>query len=369
MELDNQEILRHGVVPTTRYDQRPPEAPIIFVPHPHTDGITGGQPALVIRPSFEGADASQFTEEQIRLITNGAAAQSASGAGRSWKWEYRREAQPILDHLYLGPSSAARDRDFLVREGITMVLAVQDSRFPTNIYIGAQRVAESLGIALETVGVASLMDLIRAFPEITRIINTHLLQVYRAQGRDLFPDPNTGLTEKVAIDTSNYKHGKVLLVCETGNERSAAAAAAYIMSVYDANLITAMQFVSLKRFCAVFSEDAKQLLLSYNDILTAQRQVHAARNAAIDNNGNHDGSKASEVPMQSIIKRTIEEFAERGDYEPEQRETGESYRYTPFVDQSGGDGGASHNPEQQRVDHRMGRSPPPGRAARFGDFV
>ncbi|KAK3081559.1 hypothetical protein LTR53_020464, partial [Teratosphaeriaceae sp. CCFEE 6253] len=73
------------------------------------------------------------------------------------------------------------------------------------------------------------------------------------------------------------KVGKVLVFCESGNERSAGVVAAYLMETHaDVDFIKAMQLVQAQRFCANFDDAMKRLLQGYWDILRAGRQVAAA---------------------------------------------------------------------------------------------
>ena len=78
-------------------------------------------------------------------------------------------------------------------------------------------------------------------------------------------------------DGSGSGGGKVLLFCESGNGRSAAVAAAYVMTMFDTDLTRALQFVSGQRFCANFDDETKFLLKSYEDILVARRSVNRSR--------------------------------------------------------------------------------------------
>ena len=67
--------------------------------------------------------------------------------------------------------------------------------------------------------------------------------------------------------------GKVLVFCESGNERSAAFVVAFIMNIYGLELIPAIQYVQSQRFCVAFDDDLKFMLNSYQEILKAQRSL------------------------------------------------------------------------------------------------
>ncbi|KAG9619567.1 phosphatases II, partial [Aureobasidium melanogenum] len=71
---------------------------------------------------------------------------------------------------------------------------------------------------------------------------------------------------------NSIPNAKVLVFCESGNERSAAVVAAYLMEILaDVDHIKAMQIVQAQRFCVNFDDNVKRLLQGYWDILQARR--------------------------------------------------------------------------------------------------
>jgi len=158
-----------------------------------------------------------------------------------WKYPWRREAQAILAFLYLGPASIARNMDFLKKEGITMLLVVRDSVSAAQGLYNGQKAADELGIPSIFINVTNNQDLIRAFPVAIEKINQHLEEEFLKQGGLHKPQnqvpgkPNTW--------------GKILVFCESGNERSPAVVAAYLMAMYHIDLIAAIQYIQQRRFC------------------------------------------------------------------------------------------------------------------------
>ncbi|EFX03084.1 putative dual specificity protein phosphatase 3 [Grosmannia clavigera kw1407] len=213
--------------------------------------------SMSMRPSMLNAAIMGLSAEQLHQVT-GSRPQTAQHNTHSWTYEKRRVAQPVLDFMYLGPSSVARDRDFLRRAGITMLLATRDSRMAEARLLSVGRTACELGIAVHYVDVFEDRrgELIRALPGVVRTINEHMMQQFQQAGSD-----------------NGAGAGRVLVFCETGNERSAAVVAAYILTVYGVSLIEALQFVNACRFCTSFDEDTKGMLLNYCEILQAQRDV------------------------------------------------------------------------------------------------
>ncbi|KAK4460955.1 putative fmi2 protein [Cladorrhinum samala] len=283
MEIDNDfpMPIAPGVSATAPFTARPPSPPYIHVPTITERGQ--GTTSISIAPSFSDVDSSQLTEADLRLITSGGALQSARDSSNTWKYESRRLAQPIVDFLYLGPSSVVRDQAFLRSAGITLLLAIRDARFE-GMFANLKKTADAVGIDADAVDIIPGQDLIKAFGVVVKKINEHLLRVYRSGQEN---------------GDGSGKKGKVLICCETGNDRSALMAAAYIMTVFGLDLVTTVQFMTLQRFCVTFGDDSKFLLQTYEDILRARRDVSRARGEMGPETG--DSLKAQ-------IKRRVEEL-------------------------------------------------------------
>ncbi|KAK4163188.1 protein-tyrosine phosphatase-like protein [Cladorrhinum sp. PSN259] len=282
MEIDHDPTplpIAPGVSATAPFTTRPPSPPYIHVPTITQRGQ--GTTSMSIAPSFSDVDSTQLTEADLRKITSGGALQSATDSSNTWKYESRRQAQPILDFLYLGPSSVTKDHAFLTSAGITLILAIRDARFG-GMFANCQRAANTLGISADTVDITPGQDLIKSFGVVVKIINEHLLHVYSASNGD--------------------RKGRVLICCETGNDRSALMAAAYIMTVFGLDLVTTVQFMTLQRFCVTFGDEMKFLLQTYDDILRARRDVSRARGGA------GPGAQQGGDTWKAQIKRRVEEM-------------------------------------------------------------
>lgn len=263
--------LADGVSRTASFTNRPPSPPYIHVPTPVGDET---ETALTITPSYDFVDSSLLSAEDINIIT-GKRDQRATSVvmNQSWRYEDRRKAQPVLDFLYLGPLSVVRDRAWLQQEGITMLLAARDATMAEARVMSLDKAAAELGIEAAYVDVAGRQELIRSFPAAVAKINDHLLRVYKWQAQQVVVGEGQQAT---AIDTSTFRRGKVLVFCETGNERSAAIVAAYLMTMYAKDVVGAVQFISAQRFCTNFDDESKYLLQSYGDILDAKRTMTKA---------------------------------------------------------------------------------------------
>jgi serine/threonine/tyrosine-interacting protein len=184
----------------------------------------------------------------------------SASLNRDWKYPHRREAQAILPFLFLGPSAAARDTEYLQRNGITLLLAIRNTASAHARLLSGGNIANKLGISSDHVDVEGNQQLIAAFPKAVKIVNDHLIDVHRLR--------QSGATQL---------SGKVLVFCESGNERSAAVVAAYIMATFSMDMIHTIQFIQSQRFSVAFDDGLKLLLQSYEQLLQARSSVAWAR--------------------------------------------------------------------------------------------
>lgn len=302
-------------VPVAPYARRPPSPPFIPVPGSH-DTMWGAIPKML--PAYENIDSSQLTQRDIEIITQNTA-QVADQEPGDWSYEQRREAQKILDFLYLGPSNVIRDHAFLQRTGITLLLIARDARMASQRLMSAEKAVEALGIQAVYVDVENTQQLVPAFPRAVEAINQHLLATYHGQ-------------TQVPFNGTPLRRGKVLITCETGNDRSAAIAAAYIMAVYGESMTSTIRFMSVQRFCCCWDEDIKRKLQSWEDILKARSQVAAQSRSA-------SSSRFQKVEFEMHSKRGLDDLMDTDDGDAaglidEDRFIGRS-AFVPFVDKDG----------------------------------
>lgn len=281
--------------------------------YPHKNGIytyrVPTPPRIVVPPPQLNSEALP----DIHLGASNALPSSGPGYDRlvsqnavlEWSYERRREAQMILPYLYLGPMTVAKDEEWLKRTGITMVLGVRQKHdaFKVKLMDGAMKRVESWGIQAEVADLRDLPDLIHAFPQTTSLINTHLAAVHSRTG----------------------ELGKVLVFCESGNERSAGVIAAYLMETHEGvDFIKAMQLCQAQRFCVNFDDAMKRLLQGYWDILCAKRAV-----ASYTSEG-----AADRAPTPAKGKRGLERDEDEDmDMDGDDVERFGGRSFAPFVDQ------------------------------------
>ena len=217
-----------------------------------------------------------------------------------WKYEQRRMAQQILPFLYLGPMSAAKDRNFLMKEGITMVMAVRNTMSAQARLLGS-KAAQELGIDTTMIDVAGNQELIAAFTRAIEAINSHLSSMYQ---QDQIRRTQAAATGQPHLQSTP---GKVLVFCETGNERSATLVTAYVMAMYATDLVKAIQIVQAQRFAVAFDDSLRNLLLTYETILKAKRDVVQADNGLFGAPGGIRSSTGGDIEAGKRSKRTFDD--------------------------------------------------------------
>lgn len=278
-------------LPAQAWSYRVPSPPSVHVPPPRLNAR--GIPDFQLSQNPQDFEYNGFANiEFLKTVTYDNLV--TTNALLDWKYERRRQAQQILPFLFLGPYMAARDSAFLQRESITMVVAVRDTLSAQAKLLGS-KAAESLGILSRTVDVAGNQELIAAFPIAIELINQHL--------SDQFNSRHSQPLNSIGPGSSITTPGKVLVFCETGNERSAALIVAYLMAMYSMECVKAMQFTQAQRFAISIDDPMKHLLQTYESILKAKRDVmRAAESSTHFDTENQTGNGAK--PLQHG-KRTL----------------------------------------------------------------
>lgn len=166
----------------------------------------------------------------------------------NWDYKQRHTAQEIMPYLYLGPMAIAKDVAFLKEHKFTMALAIRPKK--GSFMQGAMNKLEEMGIEVYSVDVETSDQLVKTFPEANDLLVNHFASYF----------DKTGET------------AKALIFCESGNDRSAAITAAFLMAVHDdVDFVKAIQICQCVRFCCNFDDTLKRQLQLYDDLLQAQR--------------------------------------------------------------------------------------------------
>lgn len=291
--------------PNNAYTAGLPAPPRILIPPP------------TLNPEIRQFDGSNHPSLEHMMVSSESSTLPTSL--QDWKYESRREAQQILNHLWLGPLSAARTVEFVKRENITLLLAIRSA-----MTAKAKLLATQLpGVRFESIDVSGNQELIGQFQHATDIIDGHYLS-------GLGDDCPIGLSipingrELHAYQRSYFQAnrslppgGKTLLFCESGNERSAAVAAAYVMQHLGGSAVQAIQHVQSRRFCVCFDDSMKWLLQSYEPIWTARRQAYVESRSNGQLGPGQPGS-GGVSPLRGDKKRTLEEYDDEDGESPVQ---------------------------------------------------
>jgi serine/threonine/tyrosine-interacting protein len=241
------------------YVQHRPEAPRYVVPPPNLDYNTGN-PVFTLTNAAPRVDVSpEYGNPAFLrgLVSHGA--YHVKHLGLEWRYDQRRAAQKILPFLLLGPGTVAQDLNFIRTQGITMLVAVRSAsavRLQAKL-LDPSKFASSAGLQTLTLDLDSPYDTITKLPHAIKAINDHLEQ-------------SCNSTLPASLDSIP---AKVLVFCESGNDRSATVVTAYLMVLYGLGAVEAMQLVQSQRFCLAIEDWSKNMLQTFEDILQAKRDV------------------------------------------------------------------------------------------------
>lgn len=279
-------------VPSSAWTGPLSDIPRINIPPPPVDFSQESAEVKFSHPTTVEYESNQFGSPVFLRSLVGDGAVTVTQRISEWRYTERREYQPILPFLFVGPLSVTKDLDSLRATGFTLLISIRSG---LQRCMDADKVADKLGIQSLNVDINGPNSLNREFPRAIKFLNDHL---------------ETGTDARTIASSSTYAgSGKVLVYCETGNDKSAAFAAAYMMAVYGFDMIGAVQFVQSQRFSTAISEGVKHALDTFGALLAAIMDVSRAnRVTAATSNDLHRPSASendgSAVPVRS--KRTMD---------------------------------------------------------------
>ena len=218
----------------------------------------------------------------------------------------RRTAQAILPFLLLGPSTVARDIEYVRDTAITMMISVRSAVAARAApkYMDPSVFASSAGLTTITLDLDSPYDLITRLPQTIKAMNDHL-------------EKNCTMGASGEIEHIN---SKILVFCESGNERSTALVAAYLMVFFGVDVVNAMQIIQSQRFCIAPEDSMKNMLTTFEDVLKAKREVTVQRSLGVT------GNKSSKRNVDMVY----DEEDEMMDGERSSEDSGTRRDWAPF---------------------------------------
>lgn len=285
-----------SVSPNAPYTNGPPSPPLIPVPVPG-----------------KGRESRPFVE----LVPKGTTMANSPGlrcvheiaheGAEDWNYDQRWSAQPIIEGICLGPTNVVRDHSYLQSTGITMVVVVCSNWVKNNRLKSVTMAGEVLGLDSQYIALENDAQIIHDLDNV--------FQLFAAHGKRL---DDLG------------QQSKILVTCETGNDRSAAVVAAFIMALYGESMITVLQFMSLKRFCINFSEDTKRMLLAWQDIVAASSSLQQHNSSLVS--GASALPQTAKLPAKKRSRERSPDIAMEIDDDSERFVGREDF--VPFIDKN-----------------------------------
>ncbi|PYH64149.1 dual specificity protein phosphatase family protein [Aspergillus vadensis CBS 113365] len=218
-----------------------------------------------------------------------------------WRYEKRRQVHQILPFLYLGPWSCLADRGWLNQEGVTLLLGIRHSQLAKAGLLSGAKTAAELNIMTASIDYQNNQDLISKLPDVIRGINEHI-------------------ASSVPLGLSRSTGKKVLVFCETGNS-SALVVMAYLMVMLNISPMKALDLVQSQRLSVIVDGPASQLLLAFEAIIVAKRDVERVRRASMldtsaslkkrTNSRDTDDMDIDEIEFWDLERKPLAPFQDR----------------------------------------------------------
>jgi hypothetical protein len=298
------------------------EPPRVYIPPPDLD-YENGKPSFHVSSIPFVQTSHEYGNPAFLKALNACHQLHMSHTMHSWQYEMRRTAQPILPFLWLGPSSIARDSNFVKRHDITLLVAVRRSSavLARSTFLDPSAFASSAGLASMTFDFEGPHDFLRTVRLTIRAINDHL---------------EATIVEQPVEEEGLNMRGKALIFCESGNDRSPVLVAAYLIIVFGITAISAIHVIQSQRFCITMSDEMKNMLLDLEQINVAERQVLSSNNTARPFEVRLKQQGTIFKPLQKPNKRCIDDVYDSDEdmfSEPHQRhDAGIRQGVAPFAD-------------------------------------
>ncbi|KAL2431802.1 hypothetical protein ABEF95_013991 [Exophiala dermatitidis] len=287
-------------------DRRLFEPPRVQIPPPVLDYGNGKPRIRVTSAPCEHASGEYGDPTFLRALTT-CCDLNMRHTMLSWRYEMRRTAQPILPFLYIGPSSAARDSEFVKSTGITLLVGVRNAASVKKrpAFLDPALFSSGEGISALTFDFDSPYDFIRNVRGTIKAINDHLAQT----------------CIKTPPEDVHDVAGKALIFCESGNDRSPVMVAAYLMVAFGVSAVSAVHMIQSQRFSITMSDEMKNVLMDFQEIIEAERQVSSFNSSLVSSRDppNHQQASSLRIPYRPS-KRNLDDV-----YEPEE-DSGPQYR-------------------------------------------
>lgn len=231
-----------------------------------------------------------------------------------WKYDSRRKAQAILPFLHLGPTPVARDPAYISENNISLVIAVRSARAATSQpkLLDPARFPSCDNVQTATFDVDSPYDVITRIKPILKLMTDHL----------------ESRTADTAINSLDDIGGKILVFCETGNDRSPVLVAAYLMLVYGIAWHESLNLIHAYRFSVSLSGSMNEMLKTLDGTFRAEADTAAVFNSVSGQQASLRGGAEGRRPF----KRTIDDAYDSDETMTDDHEVATRPGIAPFID-------------------------------------
>lgn len=232
---------------------------------------------------------------------------------RTWKYGDRHTAQPTLPFLYLGPHTVARDAVWLAEHDITMVIAVRSAQSAavSPRLLDPARFPACQNLLTATFDVDSPYEVITRVKPILKLMTDHLET--QTAGRSLTTLDDIG--------------GRILVFCESGNERSPVLVAAWLMMVFGITWSDSLNLIHAFRFSIALTSGMNEMLSTLQMVLKAEADAAEAQRGM-------DGQEMNTQSTTSRMKRSIDDAYDSDDTMTDEMEVAPRTGIAPFLDKN-----------------------------------
>lgn len=296
------------------YNQNVAYQPHPTILEPAEYNTENGVLQLTYRP-FQMNSTTYGNPALLRAMSAVALAPIAYAANKySWKYDSRHKAQAVLPFLHLGPAPIARDATYITQNGISMVIAVRSaqSAIAQPKWLDPSRFPSCANLQTATFDVDGPFDVIQRIKPMLKTMTDHL----------------EARTVDRTISSLTDVGGKILVFCESGNDRSPVLVVAYLMLVYGIAWHESLNLIHAYRFSVSLSGNMNEMLKTLEGMFRAEADTAAVFNGI----QNQHQAQVGGFDRRRGSKRTIDDAYDTDETMTEENETSDRPGTAPFID-------------------------------------
>lgn len=197
----------------------------------------------------------------------------------SWKYEDRRKPQKIDTNLWIGPLTVVKEEQFLAENNIRLLISLTSCGIQPSVVQHKYIPSGHFQCCSFDPGDKSTK---------ATLIVKHLQKIC-----DL-------------IDMAAQENVSSLIYCESGNENSAVAAAAYLIHKYHYDMAKATQLVQSVRFSVTFDDVSKFNLITFAENCAALQSAPRGASKKSRMRDDDDENDENDIISAKPIKRKVD---------------------------------------------------------------